>query len=89
MTMTRNAPQGPRFNGKPRVVVTRRLMPRVEAWLCELFDARLNASDAPMSREALAEAMREADVLVPTVTDRIDAEMIASASGRLKLAGSN
>ena len=88
MTEDTDIHQVPRFAGKPHVVVTRRLMPRVEARLCELFDAQLNADDVPMSREALATAMREADVLVPTVTDRIDAAMIAEAGERLRLIAS-
>jgi len=53
--------------------------------MAELFDAEFNPTDAPMSREALAAAMRRADVLVPTITDRIDAGMIAGAGERLKL----
>ena len=53
--------------------------------MCELFDARLNESDRPMSQEALAEAMRSADVLVPTITDRIDAHLIAQAGENMKL----
>ncbi len=60
-------------------------MPTVEARLGELFDARCNSSDEPMSRDELVAAMRECDVLVPTVTDRIDAEMLAEAGDRLGL----
>jgi glyoxylate reductase len=67
------------------VVVTRRLPDAIEARMRELFDVELNESDAPMSREALAEAMRRADVLVPTLTDRIDQGLIAQAGERLKL----
>ncbi len=76
----------PQFrSGKPKVVVTRHLMPSVEARMSELFDATLNPSDEPMSRDALIAAMQDCDVLVPTVTDRIDAEMIASAGDNLRL----
>ena len=67
------------------VVVTRRLPPQVEARLRELFDTRLSPDDAPMSRAALVEAMKTADVLVPTITDRIDAGMLGQAGARLKL----
>ena len=88
MISTADSQHEPRFNGKPRVIVTRRLMPRVEARLAELFDARFSSDDTQMSRETLIAAMREADVLVPTVTDRIDAEMMAGAAGRLKLIAS-
>lgn len=70
---------------KPLVVVTRRLPDAVETRMRELFDARLNIDDAPLSREALTAAVAEADVLVPTVTDAIDAELIAQAGPRLKL----
>ena len=85
MTIVSDTPQGPRFIGKPRVAVTRRLLPKVEARLSELFDTQLNGDDQPMSRDALISAMRDADVLVPTVTDRIDAEMIAGTGDRLRL----
>lgn len=67
------------------VVVTRRLPERVEARMAELFDVSLNSSDQPMSREALAEAMASADVIVPSLTDRIDAGLLAGAGDRLKL----
>jgi glyoxylate reductase len=70
---------------KPLVIVTRKLPEAVETRMRELFDARLNLDDAPMSAAALAEAMATADVLVPTITDRIDARMIAKAGPNLKL----
>ncbi|MEM7779030.1 MAG: D-glycerate dehydrogenase [Pseudomonadota bacterium] len=72
-------------SGKPRVVITRHLAPSVEARMSELYEVTLNRADAPMSREELIAAMKECDVLVPTVTDRIDAEMIASAGENLRL----
>jgi glyoxylate reductase len=67
------------------VVVTRRLPEPVERRMQELFDVRLREDDTPMSREALAQAMREADILVPVITDRIDAGLIGQAGDRLKL----
>ena len=70
---------------KPVVVVTRKLPDIVETRMCELFDARLNLDDSPMDHAALAQALREADVLVPTVTDRIDAGLIAQAGEQMKL----
>ncbi len=70
---------------RPVVVVTRKLPEVVEARMMELFDTRLNDSDAPMSRDQLREALMTADVLVPTVTDRIDAALLAHAGPRLKL----
>jgi glyoxylate reductase len=70
---------------RPIVVVTRRLPDVVETRMRELFDTRLNLDDEPMSPEALAEAVRTADVLVPTVTDEIDAPLIAEAGPGLKL----
>ena len=73
---------------KPKVVVTRKLPDAVEARMRELFDVDLNLTDTPMTREALAEAVAHADVLAPTVTDRIDAGLIAQAGPRLKLIAS-
>ena len=70
---------------RPRVIVTRHLVPEVEARMRELFDVVLNEADAPLTREQLASAMQDCDVLVPTVTDRIDAELIAGAGKRLGL----
>jgi len=67
------------------VVVTRRLPDPVERRMQELFDVRLRAEDTPMTREELAEAMQEADVLVPVITDRIDAGLIGQAGARLRL----
>ena len=67
------------------VVVTRRLPEAVETRLSELFDVSLRDDDTPMSREELVEAMKNADVLVPTLTDTIDAPMITQAGERLKL----
>ncbi len=70
---------------KPLVVVTRKLPAVVETRMRELFDARLNIDDTPMSQAALVEAVKTADVLVPTVTDRIDAKIIAQAGDQLRL----
>ena len=67
------------------VVVTRRLPERVETRMKELFDVRLREDDSPLSREALADALSTADVLVPTITDQIDAGLLAGAGDRLKL----
>jgi glyoxylate reductase len=70
---------------KPLVVITRKLPDSVETRMRELFDAQLNLDDAPMSQAALAEAAKTADVLVPTVTDRIDATVLGKAGDKLKL----
>ncbi len=67
------------------VVVTRQLPEPVETRMKELFDVELRDPDAPMSRAELAEAMRRADVLVPTLTDTIDAGLLAGAGDKLKL----
>ncbi|WP_127114558.1 2-hydroxyacid dehydrogenase [Shimia sediminis] len=67
------------------VVVTRRLPEAVETRLSELFNVSLRDDDTPMSRDELVEAMKTADVLVPTLSDTIDAPMITQAGGRLKL----
>lgn len=73
---------------RPRVIVTRTLLPQTEARMAELFDTVLNADDRPMDRAALAAAMADCDVLVPTVTDAIDAELINAAPDRLRLIAS-
>lgn len=78
----------PRRKDKPKVVVTRHLLPSVEARMEELFEVTLNREDRPLSRDELADAMRQADVLVPTVTDRIDAELIEQAGENLGLIAS-
>ncbi len=70
---------------KPLVVVTRRLPDSVEMRMRELFDARLNADDKPMSQAQLVEAAKTADVLVPTVTDHIDRAVLSQTGERLKL----
>src|SRR5579863_10622832 len=70
---------------KPKVVVTRKLPDPVETRMRELFDTELNLDDAPMSADALASAVTRADVLVPTITDRIDQQVIAAAGEQLKL----
>ena len=72
-------------NTKPIVIVTRKLPDPVETRMRELFETRLNIDDKPMTQAELVEAMKAADVLVPTVTDRIDQSMIAQAGERLKL----
>jgi glyoxylate reductase len=63
-------------------------MPAVEARMAELFNAKLNSDDKPLTRAELAAAMHDCDVLVPTVTDRIDAELIEGASDQLGLIAS-
>jgi glyoxylate reductase len=68
-----------------KVTLTRRLPDAVETRMRELFDATLNLTDRPLSRDQLAAAMATCDVLVPTITDRIDADLIAGAGERLKL----
>lgn len=70
---------------KLNVVVTRRLPDVVETRLSELFNVKLRDDDAPMTRDALVEAVKTADVLVPTITDKIDATLLASAGPQLKL----
>ena len=70
---------------KPLVVITRKLPDAIETRLMELFDVRLNVDDEAMSEAELTEAVKTADVLVPTITDTIDAKLIAAASKKLKL----
>lgn len=73
------------MGNKPLVVVTRRLPRHVEERMAALFNVEFNADDTPMDRRALAAALQRADVVVPTVTDTLDADMIAEAGPTLKL----
>ncbi|MEE9479155.1 MAG: D-glycerate dehydrogenase [Kiloniellales bacterium] len=73
---------------KPLVIVTRRLPDAIETRMMELFDARLNLEDSPMSQTGLIAAIKEADVLVPTVTDHIDAAVLSHAGENLRLIAS-
>ncbi len=70
---------------KPLVVVTRKLPDSIETRMCELFDTRLNVGDKPMTQPDLVEAAKVADVLVPTVTDHIDASVLSQSGEQLKL----
>jgi glyoxylate reductase len=70
---------------KPLVIVTRKLPDSVETRMRELFDTRLNLEDKPMTPGQMGEALKTADVLVPTVTDRIDAPVLKEAGPNLKL----
>ena len=64
---------------KARVIVTRKLPDQVETRLMELFDTYLNLDDTPMNQNELAAAVQRCDILVPTVTDNIDAGVISEA----------
>ncbi len=70
---------------KPLVVVTRKLPDSIETRMRELFDARLNLDDRPMSQGELAEAAKTANVIVPTVTDHIDRSVLSHSGEQLKL----
>jgi glyoxylate reductase len=70
---------------KPVVVVTRKLPDVIETRMMELFDVRLNLTDEPIATPQLIELVQDADVLVPTVTDHIDARFICSAGEKLRL----
>ena len=70
---------------KPKVIITRKLPDSVETRLRELFDTELNLSDEPMSPDALLDALKRAEVLVPTITDRIDSRLLSRAGEGLKL----
>ncbi|MGE0621309.1 MAG: 2-hydroxyacid dehydrogenase [Pseudomonadales bacterium] len=70
---------------RPRVIVTRRWPEPVQAALAERYDVRLNEADEPFDRSALADALGEADALCPTVTDRLDAELLAAPGIRTRL----
>ena len=71
--------------GKYKVVVTRKLPDAVETRMMELFDTRLNLDDVALTHEELIMAVQSAEILVPTVTDNVDAEVINSAGDQLKM----
>jgi glyoxylate reductase len=73
---------------RPLVIVTRRLPEVIETRMMELFDCRLNLNDERMSQSDLITAVKEADVLVPTVTDRIDAAVLSQAGPKCRLIAS-
>src|SRR5215510_7614105 len=73
---------------RPFVIVTRKLPDPIETRMMELFACRLNLDDKPLSKGELIAAVGEADVLMPTVTDRIDAEVLDHAGPTLKLIAS-
>jgi glyoxylate reductase len=77
----------PASRPRPKVIVTRRLPQAVETRMAELFDVELNLTDTPFTPEQMADAAARCDVLVPTVTDHVDAAVFAAAAagGRLKL----
>ena len=70
---------------KPLVIVTRRLPELVETRLMELFNTKLSVDDKPFSIKQLIDAVKEADILIPTVTDKIDKNILENASSKLKL----
>src|SRR3981189_1080401 len=70
---------------KPLVVVTRKLPDSIETRMRELFDAQLNLDDKPMTATELADTVKDPNLLVPTVTDRIDASVLSKAGDKLKL----
>ena len=73
------------LKNKPRVVITRKLPDTIETRMMELFDVKLNLTDQAMSQEDLIEAVKTSDVLVSTVTDRIDAEVLSNSGKNLNL----
>ncbi|XDZ62390.1 2-hydroxyacid dehydrogenase [Alphaproteobacteria bacterium LSUCC0744] len=73
---------------KPKVILTRKLPETIETRMRELFDTTLNNDDKALTRDQLIAAVQSADVLVPTVTDKIDADLIAKAGKQLRLIAS-
>src|SRR5919109_2069879 len=76
------------MSSKPLVIVTRKLPDAIETRMMELFNVRLNNEDIPLTQAQLVDAVKAADVLVPTVTDRIDKSVISQAGPRLRLIAS-
>lgn len=73
------------MNGKAKMIVTRRMPDAVEAQMQDLFDATLNYEDTPLTKDQLIAAVKVADILAPTVTDQLAAEVINEAGPQLKL----
>ncbi len=73
------------MNGKAKMIVTRRMPDAVEAQMQDLFDATLNSEDTPLTKDQLIAAVKAADILAPTVTDQLTAEVINEAGPQLKL----
>ena len=73
------------ITGKRKVVVTRKLPEQVETRMMELFDTRLNLDDVPLTHDELIMAVQSAEILVPTVTDSVDSEIINSAGNQLRM----
>ena len=74
---------------KPKIIVTRRWHPEVEAVLVERFDTQLNQDDHPMSVAELQDALRNADAVLPTVCDKVTAEVLGADNMRARILGSN
>ena len=70
---------------KPKVIITRRLQDRVENRMKELFNVDLSSAEYPVSKKELLSAVKEADILVPTIGDKIDASILSAAGSNLKL----
>ena len=70
---------------KPKVIITRRLQDRVEKRMKELFNVDLSSADYPISKQELLSAVKDAEILVPTIGDKIDASILSAASSKLKL----
>ena len=75
-------------SNKPSVILTRKLPEDIETRMRELFNTTLNENDKPFSKVQLMDALNKAEVLVPTVTDKIDEELINSSGKNLKLIAS-
>jgi lactate dehydrogenase-like 2-hydroxyacid dehydrogenase len=73
---------------KPKVIVTRRWPAEVEARLAEAFDAKLNKDDKPFTADELKAALGQCDALMPTVTDKLTAEVLAAEPLKAKMLGS-
>ena len=70
---------------KPKVIITRRLQDRVENRMKELFNVDLSSAEYPLSKKELLSAVKEADILVPTIGDKLDASILSAAGSNLKL----
>lgn len=72
---------------KPKVIITRRWPDKAEARASELFDVQLNEDDHPMSAAELQEALKTADAVCPTVSDKVDASVLDVDSMKCRILG--
>lgn len=80
--MAKMAVRGPE---RPRVLVTRKMMPDVERRIAAAFQATLNVSDKPMTRETVLERAPQFDALLLTSFDKFGPEFIPALPASIRI----